>query len=130
MVLSNMCGAWNGLKALFLKDCPYAYYVHYFSYRLQLTVVAAVKNEISIWLFFSKLTTTINLISASSKRHTELHHAQAIKIIDMVATGERETGRWAIKLVIYIEVELLGVEHSFLFYLQLNRYVRCNYYCA
>jgi hypothetical protein len=43
--------------------------------------------------FFSKLTTTINLISASFKHHTELHHAQAIKIADMVATEERETGR-------------------------------------
>ena len=25
---SNMCGEWNGLQALFLKDCPYAYYIH------------------------------------------------------------------------------------------------------
>ncbi|XP_030923129.1 zinc finger MYM-type protein 1-like [Quercus lobata] len=25
---SNMRGEWNGLQALFLKDCPYAYYVH------------------------------------------------------------------------------------------------------
>jgi hypothetical protein len=45
--------------------------------------------------FFLKLTTTINLISASFKHHTELHHAQAIKIADMVATEERETGRGA-----------------------------------
>ena len=26
---SNMRGEWNGLQALFLKDCPYAYYVHF-----------------------------------------------------------------------------------------------------
>ena len=31
---SNMRGAWNGLQALFLKDCPYAYYVHCFAHRL------------------------------------------------------------------------------------------------
>ena len=46
-------------------------------------------------LFFSKLTTIIILISASPKRHTELHYAQAIEIAHMVATGERETGRRA-----------------------------------
>ena len=28
---SNMRGAWNGLQALFLKDCPYAYYVYCFA---------------------------------------------------------------------------------------------------
>jgi hypothetical protein len=37
---SNMCGTWNGVKALFFKDCPYAYYVHCFAHRLQLTLVA------------------------------------------------------------------------------------------
>ncbi|XP_034920185.2 uncharacterized protein [Populus alba] len=92
---SNMRGAWNGLQALFLRDCPYAYYVHCFAHRLQLALVATAGNEIFIWLFFSKLTTIINLICASPKRHTELHYAQAIEIAHMVATGERETGRGA-----------------------------------
>ncbi|XP_075507338.1 uncharacterized protein LOC142544154 [Primulina tabacum] len=41
---SNMRGAWNGLQALFLKDCPYAYYVHCFAHRLQLTLVSAAKD--------------------------------------------------------------------------------------
>ena len=72
---SNMRGAWNGLQALFLRDCPYAYYVHCFAHRLQLALVAAAGNEISIWLFFSKLTTIINLICASPKHDTELHYA-------------------------------------------------------
>jgi hypothetical protein len=58
-----------------------------------LALVAAAGNEISIWLFFLKLTTIINFICASSKRHTELHYAQAIEIAHMVATGERETDR-------------------------------------
>ena len=71
---SNMRGAWNGLQALFLRDCPYAYYVHCFAHRLQLALVAAAGNEISIWLFFSKLTTIINLISVSLKCHTELYY--------------------------------------------------------
>ncbi|XP_074370625.1 uncharacterized protein LOC141711835 [Apium graveolens] len=38
--VSNMRGAFNGLQALFLKDCPYAYYVHCFSHRLQLALAA------------------------------------------------------------------------------------------
>ena len=29
---SNICGTWNGLQALFLKDCLYAYYIHYFAH--------------------------------------------------------------------------------------------------
>jgi hypothetical protein len=41
------------------------------------------------------LTIIINLISASPKSHTELHHTQAIKIAYMVATRERETSRGA-----------------------------------
>jgi len=44
----NMRGAWNGLQALFLRDCPYAYYIHYFAHRLQLTLVAAAGNGIYI----------------------------------------------------------------------------------
>ncbi|CAN1190219.1 Zinc finger MYM-type protein 1 [Linum perenne] len=31
---SNMSEKFNGLKALFLKDCPYAYFVHCFAHRL------------------------------------------------------------------------------------------------
>jgi len=92
---SNMRGAWNGLQTLFLRDCPYSYYVHCFTHRLHLALAAAAGNEISIWLFFSKLTTIINLIYASPKRHTELHYAQVIEIAHMVAAGERETGRGA-----------------------------------
>ncbi|XP_057505606.1 uncharacterized protein LOC130788916 [Actinidia eriantha] len=47
---SNMRGAWNGLQVLFLKDCPYAYYIHYFAHRLQLALVAAAQNDISVCL--------------------------------------------------------------------------------
>ena len=31
---SNMRGEWNGLKALILNDCPYAYYVHCMAHQL------------------------------------------------------------------------------------------------
>ena len=37
---SNMRGEWNGLQALILKDCPYAYYIHCLAHGLQLALVA------------------------------------------------------------------------------------------
>ncbi|XP_020415434.1 zinc finger MYM-type protein 1 [Prunus persica] len=41
---NNMRGSWNGLQALFLQDCPYAYYVHRFAHRLQLALNGAAKD--------------------------------------------------------------------------------------
>ncbi|XP_025661868.1 uncharacterized protein [Arachis hypogaea] len=41
---SNMRGEWNGLQALFLKDCPFAYYIHCLAHRLQLALVSATKE--------------------------------------------------------------------------------------
>jgi len=35
-----MRGEWKGLQALFLNDCPCAYYVHCFAHRLQLALVS------------------------------------------------------------------------------------------
>ena len=92
---SNMRGAFNGLQALFRNECEYAYYVHCFTHRLQLALVATVEDEISIWQLFSKLTCIVNLISASPKRHTELRSAQAIEIERGITSGERETGKGA-----------------------------------
>ena len=31
---SNMRGEWNGLQALILQECPYAYYVHCLAHQL------------------------------------------------------------------------------------------------
>ncbi|KAK1392618.1 zinc finger MYM-type protein 1-like [Heracleum sosnowskyi] len=42
---SNMCGAFNDLHALFLRDCPYAYYVHCFAHRLQLALVWTAEKQ-------------------------------------------------------------------------------------
>ncbi|XP_021803993.1 zinc finger MYM-type protein 1-like, partial [Prunus avium] len=92
---SNMRGAWNGLQALFLRDCPYAYYVHCFAHRLQLALVAASKDVASIWLFFSTLNSIINLITASPKRHGQLQSTQKMDIANMLGTGERATGKGA-----------------------------------
>ena len=72
---SSMHGACNGLQALFLWDCPYAYYVHYFAHRLQLTLVSAAKNVSVIWEFFSCLDNVVNSITSSLKRIVELQTA-------------------------------------------------------
>ncbi|XP_008244552.1 PREDICTED: zinc finger MYM-type protein 1-like [Prunus mume] len=81
---SNMRGAWNGLQALFLRDCPYAYYVHCFAHQLQLALVSASKEVATIWLFFSSLNSIVNVIRASPKRHTELQVAQSMNIVELL----------------------------------------------
>jgi hypothetical protein len=40
---NNMRGDLNGLQALSLQECPYAYYVHCYAHRLQLALVDASK---------------------------------------------------------------------------------------
>ena len=92
---SNIRGEWNGLQALFLKDCPYAYYIHYFAHRLQLALVAVAKEVHDIWLFFSKLNSIVNFVSASSKRHSELKSIREGEIQELTALGELETGTGA-----------------------------------
>jgi len=44
-----MKGELNGLQTLFLKECPYAYYVHCYAHRLQLALVAASKDVVPVW---------------------------------------------------------------------------------
>lgn len=46
-----------------------------------------------VWLFFSKLNSIVNLVTASPKRHTELQSSQAIEVAKKIAAGELETGR-------------------------------------
>ena len=64
---SNMRSEWNELQALYLNDCPYAYYVHCLAHRLQLTLVAASSKVIPIHQFFSKISFIINIVGASCK---------------------------------------------------------------
>ncbi|KAK9740787.1 hypothetical protein RND81_03G060100 [Saponaria officinalis] len=92
---SNMRGEWNGLQALFLADCPYAYYVHCFSHRLQLALVAASKEVSPVHQFFSNLNFIINIIGASPKRHDELQANKGVEIETLLFRGELETGRGA-----------------------------------
>lgn len=67
-----MRSEWKGLQALISNRCPYAYYVHYFTHRLQLALVASYKEVIPIYQFFSKLSVIVNIVGASCKQHGEL----------------------------------------------------------
>ncbi|XP_075473351.1 uncharacterized protein LOC142504358 [Primulina tabacum] len=89
---SNMRGEWNGLQALFLKDSPFAYYIHCFAHRMQLTLVAAAKEVSDVWLFFSKLSSIVNFVGSSSKRHSQLISIREDEIIDLKESGELGTG--------------------------------------
>ena len=69
----NMRGEWNGFQALFLKDCPYAYYVHCMAHRLQLALVTASREVKDVHQFFDHLVNIINIVVvASSRRNDEL----------------------------------------------------------
>ncbi|XP_075481104.1 uncharacterized protein LOC142521809 [Primulina tabacum] len=57
--------------------------------------VVAAEKEISIWLFFSNLTTVVNLVTSSSKRNVELKSYQVNEIARSIVAGERETTRGA-----------------------------------
>ncbi|XP_061360340.1 uncharacterized protein LOC133304340 [Gastrolobium bilobum] len=89
---SNMCGEWNGLQALFVNECPCAYYVHCFAHRLQLAWIAASKEFSSIYQFFQNLNFIINIITASSKRHDQFQAAQISEFERLQTIGELETG--------------------------------------
>ncbi|KAH1032688.1 hypothetical protein J1N35_044862, partial [Gossypium stocksii] len=89
---SNMCGEFNGLQALILNDCRYAYYVHCFAHRLQLALVAAAREVVEVHQFFKDLSDIVNIASSSSKRHDELQKAQAAEITRLVSINELATG--------------------------------------
>jgi len=89
---SNMRREWNGLQALFLTDCPYAYYVHCFTRRLQLALVVASREVIPIHLFFSKLTIIVNIVCSSSKHHDELQTAKLYEIAYLLEIDNLEDG--------------------------------------
>ena len=90
---SNMRGEWNGLQALISTECPYAYYVHCFAHRLQLALVAASKEVISVHQFFTKLNSIVNIVGASCKRNDQLKAAHAANIAHLLKIDELESGK-------------------------------------
>ncbi|KAL1318584.1 hypothetical protein AAHE18_15G215900 [Arachis hypogaea] len=88
---SNMRGEWNGLQTLFLKDCPFAYYIHCLAHRLQLALVSAAKEVCYVHQFFSKLTLIVNVVTDSPKRHDQLRVAQANNVANLIADDQLVT---------------------------------------
>ena len=90
-----MCGEWNGLQALFLKECPYTYYVHCMAHRLQLALVTASREVKVVHQFFDHLISIINIVVGSSMSNDELQYAQGEQIENMITSNETETRRGA-----------------------------------
>jgi hypothetical protein len=90
---SNMRGEFNGLKALVLQECPYAYYIHCLAHQLQLALVAASREVHKVHNFFQNANFIVNTVSASPKRNDELLQNQAIAIAKEIELGELDTGR-------------------------------------
>ena len=88
-----MRGEWNGLQALVSNDCPCAYYIHCLAHRLQLALVAASREVAIVHQFFTKLTSIVNIVSASCKRNDELKAAQATEVAHLIAINEFESSK-------------------------------------
>ena len=87
-----MRGMWNGLQALILNDCPYAYYIHCFAHRLQLALVKASKQVNDISHFFLALLSLIKTVNASCKRNEQLKVVNANEIACLIDLEELEIG--------------------------------------
>ncbi|CAJ2676375.1 unnamed protein product [Trifolium pratense] len=84
-------GQWNGLQALFLNECPYAYHIHCFAHKLELALVRASSEVIPIYHFFSKLTSIVKFFCSCRKPRDELLAAQLDKIAHLLEIEELGT---------------------------------------
>ncbi|XP_023760010.2 uncharacterized protein LOC111908413 [Lactuca sativa] len=66
--VSNMSGAFNGLKSLILNENISAYYIHCFAHQLQLGVMTVTKKHDDVEEFFEKLAMVVTIICGSCKR--------------------------------------------------------------
>ncbi|XP_071687530.1 uncharacterized protein [Rutidosis leptorrhynchoides] len=105
---SNMHGEWNGLQALIFKECPYAYYIHYFVHQLQLALVATSKDMVEVHKFFKNINFIVNVIDSSSKRHDQLQDAQVSEIAHLAEIGELESGKGANQIQMLPEIAING----------------------
>ena len=90
---SNMQGDINCLKTLILKENKSGFYVHCFSYQLQLTLVVVAKNHINIAEFFYVVSNSITVVGGSYKRRDALRDAQFAKIKEDLENGIRRSGQ-------------------------------------
>ncbi|XP_022544232.2 zinc finger MYM-type protein 1-like [Brassica napus] len=90
---SNMKGEFNGLRALILRECSSAYYVHCFAYQLQLVVVAVAQKHFEVRDFFEKIVVLLNVVGASCKRKDMVREDYRKKIEERSKKGEIKTGK-------------------------------------
>lgn len=96
------------MQVLFLHNFPYAYYVHCLAHKLQLTLIIASREIISIIQFFSKLTLILNIIGVSCKCIDELCANEVSEIVKFIATNEVETGTWCNQIGTYNMLKIHG----------------------
>ncbi|XP_076903906.1 uncharacterized protein LOC143559113 [Bidens hawaiensis] len=70
----------NGLRALVLKENHSAYYVHCFSYELQLVVVEIAQKDMSVRRFFEMVGTLASIVCASCEPQDMLRESQKEKL--------------------------------------------------
>ncbi|KAE8725557.1 hypothetical protein F3Y22_tig00008468pilonHSYRG00005 [Hibiscus syriacus] len=90
---SNMCGEFNGLKALIIRDNKSAYYVHCFAHQLQLVIVAVAKNHDGAHEFFEQVALVVNVVCASCKRKDIIRESYKKRLQTEIGIGETKTGR-------------------------------------
>ncbi|KAH1227706.1 Zinc finger MYM-type protein 1 [Glycine max] len=90
---SNMQGEFSGLKSLILKENSYAFYVHCFAYQLQLTLVVVAKNHIQVASLFNFVSTLLNVVGGSCKRHDMLREKQINYVREALGKGEIPSGQ-------------------------------------
>ncbi|XP_052209297.1 uncharacterized protein LOC127812808 [Diospyros lotus] len=89
---SNMQGQFNGLKALILKENPCAFYVHCFTYQLQLAFVAVAKKHVQVTSLFNLVSRVVSIVGASSKCCDLLREKQEAIIFEAPHNGDISSG--------------------------------------
>ncbi|KAF8095654.1 hypothetical protein N665_0327s0010 [Sinapis alba] len=90
---SNMKGEFNGLRALILRECSSAYYVHCFAHQLQLVVIAVAQKHFGVGDFFDKIAVLLNVVGASCKRKDMVREDYRNKVEEKTKKGEIKTGK-------------------------------------
>ncbi|KAF8075442.1 hypothetical protein N665_1093s0003 [Sinapis alba] len=90
---SNMKGEFNGMRALILRECSSAYYVHCFAHQLQLVVVAVAQKHFGVGDFFDKIAVLLNVVGASCKRKDMVREDYRNKVEEKTKKGEIKTGK-------------------------------------
>jgi hypothetical protein len=75
------------------KDCRHYFLIIVLMHRLQLALVFASREVVSVHEFFTNLNFIINMVGASCKPHDQLQATQAEQIAHMRGIGELKTGK-------------------------------------